>query len=276
MKTVLIPKILYGPKLQMNNKYLNAVLPNIDSYGVIGNDNGDEGDSCNREGTFAVLVRELYDQDKINIADYLLLRERYWKAFTSLKCGKGGLRRGPNQSEWFGQDCIMSRDQWTPNPIACGAMDLNDHLNYLLKGHLLHRGLMFTTNVCKNGVWRTKDNWKLPDLTVLSSWGYYIRAYRAWWLWPLLNVFDLELPINSMIIVHHSYYKPKDTDVINHLNTLIQAKRRLPTPFSWLARQLLKLDKRGMQFCMDEYFSRSLNAPAMNVLYRDLLPEFLK
>lgn len=258
----------------MANKYLELVQPNIDSNGLIANNGGDEGDSSQREGSFAICIRELYDQGKVSLADYLLLRQRYWQNLLKLQCGSGSLRRGLG-SQWWSQDCVMSRDQWTPNAIAVGSMDLNENLWWMIKGHL-KRGLCFATNTCPDEVMASKSNWKLPDLTVLSSWGYYIRSLRAYPLWPALLITDLELLANSIIIVSNSIWAPTNTDVSNHVNSIIQAKRRLPTPISWIARQILKLDRRGMQACLDAYFSPSLNAPALNKVYADLLPEVMK
>lgn len=259
------------------NKYFAYIQPNIDQYGVIANLNNDEGDSSNREGDFALCIAELFSMTLVSDADLLDMQARYNLVLEKIKCGKGGLQRGPNKTPWTGQNDVMSRDQWIPNVIACGSMSLRSQLNYLLLGHLC-RGLLFTTNTCADEyiTGQPGGEWKIPDLTVLSSWGLYIRAYVAWYLYPLLLIFDLEILVNSFIIVWQSHYDPTETDVINQLNKLIQAKRYLPTPVSWLAAKVLKYDKRGMQTCLDEYFSPSLNAPALNLVYKDILPTIIK
>lgn len=263
--------------MEFNNKYYNLIKPNIDDFGVIANMPGnDEGDSSNREGSFALVIRELYDLGRISEEDYNVLRMRYRDVLRNLKCGHGGIRRGIDTSEWTGQNDVMSRDQWIPNVIACGSLGLDD-LSYFFLGHLL-RGLLFTTNTCPNEYMTGQPGgeWKLPDLTVLSSWGLYIRAYKAWLLYPFLIIFDIEILVNSCIIVYQSYYNPTETDVINQLNKLIQAKRRLPTPVSWLSAHILKYDKRGMQACLDAYFAPDLNGPRLNMVYKDILPTLVK
>lgn len=257
-------------------KYFEYIQPNIDKFGVIANLNNDEGDSSNREGTFALLINELHLQGKVSEIDYNILRTRYGDVIKQLYCGKGSLRRGPDLSAWTGQTDVMSRDQWVPNAIATGGMGL-PALNALFFGHLL-RGLLFATNTCPDEYITGQPGgaWKLPDITVMSSWGIYIRSYVAWPLWPLLLVFDLELLVNSMIVVWQSHYDPTETDVINHLNKLIQAYRYLPTPVSWLSAKLLKYDARGMQACLNDYFSPLLNEPALSKVYADVLVEVLK
>lgn len=257
------------------SKYFDLIKSNIDAYGLIANMPGnDEGDSSNREGVFAVAMRELYYLGKISSLDYASIQNRYATRLLNLKCGAGGLRRGLDTKPWTYQDCVMSRDQWIPNAIAAGSLELQNWLDYLFLGHL-RRGLLFTTNTCPDEVFQTKQNWKIPDLTILSSHGIYIRSYKFWPLYPLLWLFDLEILVNSLIIVYQSYSNPAETDVVNHICKLIQAKRRLPTLVSWLATKVLKLDKRGMQACLDDYFSPSLNEPQLNKLFADILPTLI-
>jgi len=255
------------------NKYLQLLQPNIDSFGFItqnASQNWDGGDSSQREGSFALLIEELYNQGKVDSQDMLDIFQRYEKNIDQIKCGLGGLRRHPDQSKWYGQRDVMSRDQWIPNVIACGN-GLDAELRYLLLGHML-RALLFTTNTCPDWVMTGGPGykWQLPDVTVLSSWGLYIRSFDCKLLWPLLLLFDLQTVVNSLIIVGNSMWNPTNTDVSNQLNTLIQAYRRMPTPFSWLARKILRLDKRGMDYCVDNYFSAASGAPALNVLYKEV------
>src|SRR5487761_305057 len=102
----------------MNNQYFDIIQPWIDQYGLIAMKNGDEGDSCGREADFAICVRELYDQNKITVADYLLLRKRYWENISKLKQPRGSLSRGLIPNNFVSQDVVMSRDQWAPSIIA--------------------------------------------------------------------------------------------------------------------------------------------------------------
>lgn len=258
------------------NKYFEYIQPNIDAYGVIANNNNDEGDSSQREGSFALCISALNKLGLVSDSDFAALSARYDSVLTKIKCGKGGLHRGPNENAWTGQNDVMSRDQWVPNAIACG-MTKSNNLNYLFLGHLI-RALLFTTNTCADEYWTGQPGgqWKVPDITVLSSWSIYIRSYNFWLFYPLMLIFDLETLVNSLIIVWQSYYNPTETDVSNQINKLIQAHFCLPTPITWLSAKILTYDKRGMQTCLDEYFSPSLNAPAMNNVYRDIIPKVIK
>jgi hypothetical protein len=49
---------------------------------------------------------------------------------------------------------------------------------------------------------------------------------------------------------------------------LIQAREKMATPTSWLARVIYKkFRKNGVQWAFDSYFSVSSGAPPINVLY---------
>src|SRR5579859_8185611 len=98
----------------MAQKYLDILGPAIDSNGLItqtAQDNWDGGDTLQREGMFALAVRCLYDQDKILLADYLLLRQRYWNNLNNLKCCMGNYRRHTDPTMWYSDCNRMSRDQ---------------------------------------------------------------------------------------------------------------------------------------------------------------------
>ena len=262
------------------NQYLETMQPWIDQNGLIAMKDGDEGDSCAREALFAVCIRELYDQGKINMADYLLLRKRYWENTIKLSDSQGTLKRGLIPNSWVSQSdgIVMSRDQWYPSVIAFGSLDLKGLLNYMFFGHLFHRGLLFTSNTCPNWIMKNSPQyrWKFPDVTLLDSWGIYIRAYKAWILYPFLFLFDLPILVQSLILIYNSFYNPNSTsDVPNHLCSLIQAKRRMPTLITWIARKLLNFCKNGIQTQVDNYFTPQNGSPPFGEIFKAILPNFL-
>ena len=252
----------------------------IDKFGLITqreNNNWDGGDTLQREGMFAIAVRYLYDLDKIKITDYLLLRKRYWDSLNELECGWGNYRRHIDHDMWYFDPDRMSRDQWTPNAIAVGMLDLYDHRKRMLWGHG-KRLWLFTTNTRRNWVYPPGNpkheadqdySWKIPDITILSSWGYYIRSFHAYPLYPLLCLFDLELLGNSLLWRWKFQKRPEDTDILNHTNSLLQARKSMPTPLSWLARKILSADKILEK--LQAYFEPA--GPRIDLLFREFLKE---
>lgn len=266
---------------QMSQKYLDLLGPAIDSNGLITQTvkgYWDGGDSLNREGMFAIAIQCLYDQKKISLEDYTLLRKRYLDNLNRLEVNWGNYRRHIDSTMWYFYPNRMSRDQWTPNAIAVGLLDIEDHRKRMFWGHG-KRLWFFTTNTRNNGVYppgnpkydaATQDySWKLPDLTVLSAWGYYIRAYKAYPLYPLLLVFDVEMFANSLIWLYDFRTNPTNTDILNHTSSLIQARKSMPTPFSWLARKILSVDTVLSK--LTAYFS--VSGPRIDLVFADFLKE---
>lgn len=259
---------------------LEALGQCIDKFGLItqtAQDNWDGGDTAQREGMFAIAVRHLYDLDKIKLSEYLILRQRYWDSLNELECGWGNYRRHIDPSMWYFDSNRMSRDQWTPNAIAVGMLDLYDHRKRMFWGHG-KRLWLFTTNTRRNHTYPPGHpkhaidqdySWKLPDLTLFSSWGYYIRSYKAYPAYPLLLLFDVDLLVGSLIWRWKFKNKPTDTDILNHCNGLIQAQKRMSTPLSWLARKIMNVDTVLSK--LEGYFK--FDGPRLDLVFKDFLKE---
>ena len=228
---------------------------------------------------FAIAIAYLHKLGKIDQVEYEQLKNRYKANLDQLECCPGNYRRHTDPNMWYSDCDRMSRDQWTPNAIAVGMLNIDDHRKRMFLGHL-KRGLLFTTNVRHNWVYPPEHpkydpnsdltyKWKLPDITILACWGYYIRSYKAWYLYPLLLLLDIDLLINSLIWLYKFKHVPKDTDILNHTNSLLQAKWTMGTPISWLARKILKLDK--VQDCLNRYFLP--DGPALHEVFREFLGE---
>lgn len=212
----------------------------------------DGGDTCQREGMFFALLGM---QKKEECFDGMFMCEsRYRAVMDKLHPSPGLLLR----HSWIGYDASdwdrMSRDQFQPMVIAAGyyggGNDLRgSDLQRLRSGHL-KRGFLFTSNTRKNGA--TKENhgqfsdgevrdysWKFPDLTGPEVWGNFIRAFNAWYLFPLLILFDLELLFGAI----RWRVAPKHNIAMNHTLSQLQAMDRFPTPVSWLARMIMPVPK---------------------------------
>lgn len=141
-------------------------------------------------------------------------------------------------NEWWAKLWVMSEDNWTPAMIAVGFCDgpvcglaAQDMAKALIKRF----GFFWNYKT----IGSMEINKKVPDVAFLTTYGVIIRSLKLWYLWPLLVVCDAWLLLQSVVRVVASIFFPKDTGpCLNHQLRLIQARKRLPTPISWLARWL--------------------------------------
>ena len=253
----------------MSNKYIAIIKPAIDQYGIIAQLAGDSGDSSQREPMMLVLSYTGWRSGKITDAEFEIIKVRYLSIYDRLRkgCMPGEIRRHDSCGEilsWSDRSLRCSRDQWTPNVIALGFIGTPKQKADMILGCAM-RGFLFTTNIYRNG--DTPGKPKLPDLTLFSSWGFLFRWCPIFW--PLLFLTDLDLLIGSLIWRYRFKHSTDNTDILNHVNALIQAYFSCPTPISWLARKLLQL--ANVQDCLDRYFNNG--GPALNVIAKDVLPE---
>jgi hypothetical protein len=246
------------------------LLPNYtDSNGLIVQSlvsGGDGGDSCNR--TCTVALAEIY-QGKTTSQDFLkeLIHPKY--PFI--------LRRHPNPEKWYSDWDRASRDQTIPYIILLGETKSYRLLSAYFLGHLL-RGLLFTTNIRRNHVYKTLEEhqlrstpdvkWnysvKLPDFTAFEFFALYIRALPKPLrvaLYPLLLIGDLETLLSALA---KRFITPKDDDISNHALVMINGMRRTPTIFLKLAAKVA-----GAQFINDRllsFFGKDIEPPIDEML----------
>lgn len=209
----------------------------IDRWGLLDKLIGpDGGDTCHREYLFFSLMAMAHEE--------IQAENRFEEVNRKLHVSPGVLVRHSNPeydaSDWD----RMSRDQMQPAIIAMGYYSKKE-LRKLALGHL-QRGFLFTNNTRQNGA--TKRNhgeknysyaWKFPDLTLFEIWGNFIRSFNAWYLYPLLLVFDLELLGGAI----KWRFWPKHNITLNHTVSQLQALDRLPTPLSFLAVKIMPIEK---------------------------------
>lgn len=216
--------------------------------------------------------------------------------------GSGNFRRHPDSSKWYSDWNRMSRDQMTPLIICMGAYKLKRPL--LLSLYRLVSRLGFMNNTRRNFVYEneaehlqkaksfTKWNysWKLPDIAVVHF-PLYIRSFRAYLLWPLLFIFDIELLLGAITKVFIKTSSIKSGDDLNYILRSLQAKETMPTPFSWIARRIYKkfrphMNKihpswiaeyhtdSGPQSALQFYCLRNdANDPPLDLLYNRIVEE---
>lgn len=143
-------------------------------------------------------------------------------------------------TQWFGRAGTMSRDQIVPNISALSLLDHKEELKDLFY-KLFKRG-MFCWNTKKIGQW--DDSWKIPDWCGPVVWGQFIRGLcesnlsKVVFYIPLLFC-DFVLFINSLVRIFWPIIDSgHTTDDLNHSSVLDLAFDKMPTPLSWLSREL--------------------------------------
>lgn len=145
-------------------------------------------------------------------------------------------------------DGVISRDQYHGVLAVCIKGHHKDVLWCCIRHHM-RWGMLFMYNTRINGQPPTQSKWKWPDFTFMDIWALYIRGLRAWPLYPLLLVFDLQLLLASAVIRTEPVEKD---DIINHLIKVIIAKDIMPTPLSFLAR--LALSRSQVEVKLKKYW----------------------
>lgn len=228
--------------------------PYLDKWGLPVTRDGDGGDSCATAGTLAAL----------RAPSPRILRIAYLPKHAEPL-------RHPDSTQWYGRPKRFSRDQLIS--FICGLIIQENPwlLKRLFKQHA-KRGFLTAWNTMRNFVYETEEehklkstpdvpwdpSWKFPDPTLFEVWGLWIRAMHAWYLYPLLFIFDLETLGGALT------WRWIRTDRVcrNHLLVLHVTRYRYPTPVSWLARKVTPVDdliQRWSEHCQDtgEYDSSS-------------------
>lgn len=191
-----------------------------DQYGLIVQADGDGGDTCQRTGMYW-FGRFLLDGKALEQTAREFLAEA-----AQLEISPGVLVRHPHQQNFVPGETFRSdpkrtsRDQQDPLVVALGALEPDRAM--LTRIFRAHAKRFF--------------KYQNADIANPSTFGIYIRAFRKWWLWPLLLVTDLGFLFGSLAVWTQT--NPDDVDDLNNVVRLSQAWAVMPTPVSWLARRL--------------------------------------
>lgn len=225
----------------------------IDSDGLIVQRNRDPGDTASRVGLLHALRSFNKDNlehnsmsfdhmlSKIEIRPGIYIRHPFVDAFK-------------DQTFTF-NEFDFSRDQAVPLIVALG---LFDEQRVRLKN-------MFKQQ-CSRPLMKFQNKDFLGPLEASA----YIRSFNFKLLYPFLLFMDVGLLVNAIIRVVRRALDPDDTsdDVIMAL-LVIQANKIMPTPLSFIARQIYKISKPMK--ALESYFRPETLAPPMHELYRPLL-----
>ncbi len=184
------------------------MLIHFDSHGLIVQADGDGGDTAQRIGMvfFRYHDAQAFERalDQLEVAPGIYVRHPY----------QPGFRSDPNR---------FSRDQQRPIIMALGMYDMHDRLGRMALAHLLRFG-----------------KYQNKDYLGPSHLGEYLRAFKAWPLYPVLFFTDVGLLVSSVDIAVRARLDGDNVDDNNHLMALIQSKQVMPTPLSWLASRIYK------------------------------------
>lgn len=246
---------------------MNKPSDYIDQWGLLDKKfMPDGGDTCHREGMYWTLLA-------MRGKPYVERTQTFGIVMKQLHPHPGVLLRHSNpdydSSDWD----RMSRDQVQAMIIAMGYWDTRE-LKRFCKGHL-KRGFIFCNNTRQNGA--TKRNhgsngysyaWKFPDITGPEIWGNIIRGFKAWWLYPLLLFFDLEVLGGAI----KWRWFAKHNIALNHTFSQMQAIDRMPTLWSWLASKIMPVP-RLIEICGDHLDDQYVEMPFFTDMFRDAWEE---
>lgn len=267
----------------------------IDSYALIVQQDGDGGDTLQREGMYAFGKWLRYNQETntLFIAESPE-RQDPAKIISKFEIEPGIYIRHPDPRKWYSNPDTTSRDQVVPVIAYCGAYQDYPRLWRLFKA-TAKRGF-FAQNIIRNG--GGSQTPKIPD-TMLGHLGLFIRA-GGWYTAPLYPVLfitdfaDLVATVLNAIPIqwqknpgHLRLEELKDVDDNNTIIAHLMAVKFKPTPISWLNRQIYSIS-RGRNFGNIEmgesnpvmgslvWYHRyeGRGNPEMAELYRPLIEEY--
>jgi hypothetical protein len=207
----------------------------------------DGGDTAGREGDYW-FSQYLYSYNSLTSDQ----KNEFSRVLSLLQVNPGVFVRNPIQ---YNNPLDFSRDQTVPLILAMGGLLQYDLLKLLFKKQV------------KN-YFRYQNN----DLGSFQDLNYYIRAFRMWYLYPLLFLGDLFILGESVIRCIQGKDPNNVGDDINQTLVLLQAQYCLATPISWLARKIYKWFRpQGIQYAWDWYFRPETGANDFNDIYRALI-----
>jgi len=228
----------------------------LDSNGLIEQSNGDGGDKLQR--TVFWWTGMHYNCDT---QPFIPGMANYETSLDILTGPSGNLERDEIKWTEVLDPNDVSRDQLTPNVHCMGLYGMKDRLKLLLKGIILN------LSQYNNG-----------DVATLIDYGRFVRAFRAWYLSPILYIFDAQLFFASIFIAIQSQFDKKNDYVgnyLNHISDLTQARHIYPTLFLFLVRKIFKLRRGGPMYGMKIYFDPSTGAdPEFIDLWKPIVEDF--
>lgn len=261
---------------------LKKVESNLDIWGFIAQLDSDGGDSAQREGMFIAAASYYHKRGWISTEEYMHLKWRFLNNASLLISNCGLIRRHPDTSKWYGDWDRGSRDQY--HFVIGASLAQTGYAKKIFRGFAF-RGFLLCTNLRDNS---TPGKVKLPDFTGPQFIGVLIRCLPKWaqaLLKPVLHVLDLSLVIQSLIWVYYFGNKREESDILNHLQTLLFAEANSPTFSSRLAARILRKlpkwegiisdNRNAVQQRLDDYFNSHGGVSGLAVIYEPIVKEVI-
>lgn len=189
-----------------------------------------------------------------------------------------GLYNHGNPGEIYGFDSVLTHLQVNPGVFVRNPVHYNNPKDFSRDQTIpliLAMGEYRRYATLKCLFWNQFKNFgRYPngDIAGPEDLGYYIRAFKAWYFYPVLIFGDFQMLVNSVIRIVKSSNVNDTSDDINHTLALLQAQAHLPTPISYLARKIYKKwVVGGIQSRWDGYFNPASGANDFNEIYRNLI-----
>lgn len=267
----------------------------VDAYGFIVQQDGDGGDTLQREGMYAFGKWLRYNQtDNTVVISEAPGRRDSSTILNQLEIGPGRYIRHPDPERWYSNPNTTSRDQLVPILAYCAAYKDYPRLWRLFKATAT-RG-MFSQNYRRAG--EGHRDLKVPD-TWLGHLSLFIRAggYYTLPLYPLLMVTDTISLLGTILHQFPLHFEqtakrfrlkgPGDVDDNNAIIYHLVAAHFKPTPISWAHRQFYALTRSANNgnYLLGEsnpvmgalvWYHRKQNRgnPEMAELYRPLIEQY--
>lgn len=224
----------------------------VDTYALIVQQDGDGGDTLQREGMYAFgkWMRYNLEDNTVYINDMPQRRDPA-KIIDKLEVKPGIFIRHPDPEQWYSNPKTTSRDQLVPVIAYCAAYRDYPRLWRLFKA-TAKRG-MFSQNTKRAG--KGHKEFKVPD-TFLGHLSLFIRGGGYWTapFYPLLILTDSisfagtiihQIPIHwEQTNKRFRFKEGRDVDDNNTIIYHLVAAQFKPTPVSWLHRQFYAATRR--------------------------------
>lgn len=205
-----------------------------DKFNLITQANGDGGDTCQRTASYYLAIKLLgYQMDDLGVSvdagflyDTCTLRHSYGRYRRHVD---GRQNIAGRWHRWYANPDNFSRDQSIVLQSAFIVFNMKYSLLELFKARAKRLFFHFNTESYDDHELIKK---KIPDAPSPIEFAQFIRGLKAWYLYPLLYLLDLQLVFDVCIT---RYINPWDSDNMI-LPILVSSLHRYPTFVGKFAR----------------------------------------
>ena len=232
----------------MLQSIIDSLKPYI-SLGAIGQKDGDQGDSSQRDGLFYALAGLL----KAPVAPMGQNLDQGWQeAVKAHEAAPGLYRRSPDPSYWGYNPNNFSRDQHSILRIGMAVMGDKVRIKQSAWAMLKRLGFHQNYHIGTDTTGKWWHDYKIPDIMTPAEVSVIIRGLSIWYLYPVLVLLDLAFFMDLAIRKYGGL--KHDSDNMLAIN-LLYANKKYMTPCSWLAMKLYK--RTDFMSYIEKYYSEA-------------------